>query len=102
MQSPVCARSSATQVIYSENFDSASGNTNWNVFDGAANGVSDYTVTWAYDYSTYFSTYNSAFIPSAPASVGGTTRGVRLTVNNNDAIGSTAGVSLYPKNLNLS
>jgi hypothetical protein len=92
----------STQVIYSEDFDSPSGNTNWNVFDGAANGISDYTLTWAYDYSAYFSAYNNAFIPPAPASVNGTTRGVRLTVNNNDGTAATAGVSLYPKNLNLS
>ncbi|MGC3960193.1 MAG: immunoglobulin domain-containing protein [Verrucomicrobiota bacterium] len=34
----------------------------------------------------------------APNSTGGTTRGLRLTVNNNDGTAATAGVSLYPKN----
>ncbi len=94
--------SQSTQIAYSEDFESAFANTNWNVFDGAANGISDYTATWAYDYSAYFSAYNGSYIPSAPNSASGTTRSVRLTVNNNDGIGSTAGVSLYPKNVNLS
>jgi hypothetical protein len=91
-----------TQTVFFENFDDASASTNWNLFDGSANGISDYTVNWSFDYSTYFSAFNNAPIPSAPNSTNGTTRGVRLTVNNNDATGATAGVSLYPKNKNFS
>src|SRR5262249_35233660 len=70
-------------------------------FDGSANGISDYSVTWAYDYSAYFSTFNGGYVPSAPNSTNGSTRGVRLAVNNNDGIAATAGVSLYPKSLIL-
>src|SRR6202008_2240740 len=40
-------------------------------------------------------------IPPAPNS-GGTTRGVKFTVNNNDATGSTAGVNIYPTNKSFS
>jgi hypothetical protein len=90
-----------TQTVYLEDFETASGSTNWNVFGGSTNGIPDYTVTWAYDYGTYFSSFNGIFIPSAPGSVGGTTKGVRLTVNNNDGTPSIAGVSLYPKSLML-
>lgn len=90
------------QTVFSETFDSPSASTNWNVFDGSGNSISDYTVTWAYDYSSYFSTYNGINIPPAPATTNGTTKGVRLTVNNNDATGATAGVSLYPKNAGFS
>lgn len=81
-----------------ETFDSASSSNDWDVFEGSGNGTPDYTVDWSFDYSTYFSAFNGSFIPSAPATTNGTTRGVRLTVNNNDAVQATAGVSLYPKN----
>jgi hypothetical protein len=89
------------QTVFYEDFETASRSTNWNVFDGSANGVSDYSVTWAYDYSGYFSSFNGSNIPSAPNSTMSTTRGVRLTVNNNDSTAATAGVSLYPKSLML-
>ncbi len=91
-----------TQVVFSENFDSAASSNNWNVFDGAANGTSDYTAEWDFNYNTYFSEFNESNIPPAPNSTNGTTRGLRLTVNNNDAVQSTAGVSLYPKNQTFS
>jgi hypothetical protein len=89
---------SAMQNVFNEDFDSTSSSNNWNIFDGSANGVSDYTVNWSFDYSTYFSAFNGMNIPPAPNSTNSTTRGVKLTVNNNDASGVTAGVSLYPKN----
>jgi hypothetical protein len=90
------------QTVFYETFDSASASTNWNLFDGSGNGISDYTVNWSFDYSTYFSSYNGTTIPPAPNTTNGTTRGVRLTVNNNDATAATAGVSLYPKNKTFS
>ena len=58
----------------------------------------DYTADWAYDYSGYFSAFNGAFIPPAPNSTNGSTRGLRLTVNNNDGTAAMAGVKFYPKN----
>jgi len=90
----------AWQEVFYEGFESASANTNWNLFDGSANGVSDYGVNWAFDYGSYFSAYNNSTIPSAPGGTNGTTRGLKLVVNS-DATGATAGVSLYPKNKNF-
>jgi hypothetical protein len=45
--------------------------------------------------------YSLDGVPSAPNSVGGTTRGLKLTVNKNDASGSAAGVNVYPVGLNV-
>ena len=41
-------------------------------------------------------------IPAAPNSAGGITKGVKLTVNNNDANAAAAAVSLYPKDRTFS
>jgi hypothetical protein len=90
------------QTVFYESFDAASSSNRWNVFEGSENGIPDYTVDWSFDYSTYFSGFNGATIPSAPTTTNGTTRGVRLTVNNNDGLPATAGVSLYPKNQSFS
>jgi len=91
-----------SQTVFYDNFDSSLSSTNWNLFDGSANGISDYAVDWSFDYGTYFSAYNNATVPPAPNTTNGTARGLKLVVNNNDAIASTAGVSLYPKNKNFS
>ncbi len=93
--------SQSVRTVFREDFETASESTNWNVFDGSANGISDYTVTWAYDYSAYFSAFTGTHIPPAPSTTNGTTKGVRLTVNNNDATAATAAVDLYPKSLVL-
>ena len=90
------------ESVFYEPFDDPTANTNWNLFEGSANSVPDYTVDWSYDYSTYFSSYNNSTIPPAPGATNGTTRGLKLTVNNNDNTGATAGVSLYPKSRNFS
>lgn len=94
--------SQVTQTLFDDKFDSAASGNNWDLFQGSENGIPDYTLDWSFDYSTYFSAFNGSTIPSAPNSTNGTTRGVRLTVNNSDAIGATAGVSLYPKNQSFS
>lgn len=90
------------QTVFTENFDSTAAATNWNLFQGSGNGIPDYTVDWAFDYSSYFSLFNGTTIPAAPNSSNATTRGLRLTVNNNDANAATAGVSLYLKNRSFS
>jgi hypothetical protein len=90
------------QTEFYEDFDAVTASNRWDLFQGSANGTPDYTVDWAFDYSAYFSGFNGAFIPPAPNSTNGTTRGLRLTVNNNDATAATAGVSLYPKNQSFS
>jgi hypothetical protein len=90
-------------VLFADDFNTNS-LTNWNIFWGAANGVPDYTVDFAFDYGTTPYTFNgvTALIPPAPNSTDVSTRGVRLTANNNDATGSTAAVNLYPKNFSAS
>lgn len=91
-----------TEIAFAETFDTPSSALNWDLFQGSENGIPDYTVDWSFDYNTYFSTFNGTTIPPAPNTTNGTTRGVRLTVNNSDAIGATTGVSLYPKNQSFS
>jgi hypothetical protein len=91
-----------SQTMFYDNFDSASSSTNWNLFDGSANSISDYSADWSFDYNTYFSAYNNSPIPPAPNTTNNTTLGLKLVVNNNDAIAATAGMSLYPKNKNFS
>ena len=90
-------------LLFSDNFDTDT-STNWNIFWGAANGVPDYTVDFAFDYSATPYTFNgvTALIPPAPNSPDASTRGVRLTANNNDAIAATSAVNLYPKNFSAS
>ena len=90
------------QTIFFEPFDTATTSTNWNLYDGSGSGISDYTVDWSFDYSTYFSVFHGTTIPPAPNTTNGFTRGLRLTVNNNDTFTDIAGVSLYPKDKNFS
>lgn len=90
------------QTVFADDFDSAASASQWDLFEGSGNGVPDYTADWAFDYGSYFSAFHGAPIPPAPHSTNGTTRGLRLTVNNNDAVAATAGVSLYPKNQHFS
>lgn len=84
-------------VLFADDFDTNTA-ANWNVFWGAANGIPDYTVDWAFDYGAIPCTFNgvTALIPPAPNSPDGSTRALRLTVNNNDATAAIAAVNLYP------
>jgi hypothetical protein len=90
------------QAVFADDFDSGASAAAWDLFHSSGNGISDYTVDWSFDYSSYFSAFNGTTIPPAPNSTNATTRGLRLTVNNNDALAATAGVSLYPKNQTFS
>ncbi|MBI2946998.1 MAG: hypothetical protein HYY23_05090 [Verrucomicrobia bacterium] len=77
-------------VLFADNFDADSAG-NWSTLFGANNNVPDYAAQFAYDYS-------ADSIPPAPNSSGGSTRGLRVTVNKADATASgAAGVNLYPK-----
>lgn len=89
-------------VAFADDFETNSA-VRWNLFWGAANGISDFTTNWAFDYSTtkYVANGVTNFIPASPNS-GGSARGLKITVNKNDATASAAAVSLYPKNLGLS
>ena len=90
-------------LLFSDDFD-ADTSTNWNIFSGQSSGPSDYTADFAFDYGATPYTFNgvTALIPPAPNSPDGSTRGVRLTANNNDATAATAAVNLYPKNFSVS
>ncbi|MDB6124071.1 MAG: Immunoglobulin I-set domain protein [Pedosphaera sp.] len=100
---PLKVNTSAFPLLYSDNFD-ANSSANWNLFSGSGDGVSDYTVDWAYDYSAIPYTFNNTtyLIPPAPNSTNGSTKGVRFTVNNNDTNGVISGVNIYPKNQSFS
>jgi hypothetical protein len=80
-------------VVFADDFDSDTSG-NYGVQFSAVNGVDDKTILFNYDYS-------ADSIPSAPNSVGGTTRGLKLLVNK-DATGSAAAVNLYPLNVGFS
>ncbi len=84
----------AQPVLFSDNFDSDTA-AHWDVLNGSNSGVPDFTAEFHYDYSRLG-------IPPAPNSVGGTTRGVKFTVNNNDEIADTAAVNAYPKGRSFS
>ena len=90
-------------LLFADNFDTNSA-ANWNIFSGQSSGPTDYSVDFAFDYGATPYTFNgvTALIPPAPNSTDGSTRGVRLTVNNNDATAATAAVNLYPKNFSVS
>ncbi|MCB9850864.1 MAG: hypothetical protein H6817_09195 [Phycisphaerales bacterium] len=81
-----CAENPPDQAIFTETFEDGSAASRWDLFTSS----SDYTADYYYDYS-------ADSIPPAPHSTGGTTRGLKFTVNNNDLVESTDAVSTYPK-----
>lgn len=98
------------QALFSDDFDTDS-SANWTVFTGYYSdepNPNDYTLEWAFDYSTQnykrFSddvNFVEATVPPAPGS-NGTTRGVKITVNNGDDFAGRFAVNLYPKNQTFS
>jgi ELWxxDGT repeat protein len=89
----VVVSASGIPVAFADDFE-ANSSGGWLVFPGFTNGVADYAASFAHDYGAFFSSFN---IGPAPNSAPGTTRGLRLTVNKNDAVAATAAVSLYPR-----
>jgi hypothetical protein len=90
-------------VLFQDEFETNS-SAKWNLFWGSGNGIADYTVDWNFDYGANPYTINGKTyaIPPAPNSTNETTRGVKFTVNDNDANGWIAGVNIYPKNKSFS
>ena len=78
----------AETVLWSDDF-SADSSANYTVQFGSGNNVSDYSASFAFDYSGWY-------VPPAPHS-SGDTHGLVLNVNKNDstALGA-AGLNLYP------
>ncbi len=82
-------------VLFADNFDTDS-SANWTLRFAARNGIDDYTINWAYDYS-------GASIPPAPHSLSGSTLGLQMAVNKNDPTASGgAGLNLYPNGRSFS
>ena len=92
-------RTNSFPVMFADDFETNS-SANWNLFFGTTNGITDYDVDWAYDFSLSPCSFNglTALIPPAPNSPDGSTRALRLAVNQNDTNAVIAAVSLYPKN----
>jgi len=92
-------RTNSFPVMFADDFETNS-SVNWNLFFGTTNGITDYDVDWAFDYGVIPYTFNgvTALIPPAPNSRDGSTRALRLAVNQNDTNAVIAAVSLYPKN----
>jgi hypothetical protein len=82
-------------VLFADNFDTDS-SANWTLRFAARNGIDDYTINWAYDYS-------GASIPPAPHSPSATTLGLQMAVNKNEPTASGgAGLNLYPNGRSFS
>ncbi len=75
-------------ILFEDDFDTDT-SASWSVYNGSTSGTPDYTAEFSYDYS-------ADSIPSAPNTSGGTTRGLKFTINNGDATAENAGVSAYP------
>jgi hypothetical protein len=76
---------SAQPVLFTDNFDAGSSAAAWSVACHAGDCATDFF----FDYAT-------RGIPPAPNTTGGTTRGLRLLVNANDAVAAKDAVSVYP------
>lgn len=85
----VLPRVRAQALLFSDAFETDT-SIEWDIFEGAGDGVSDFTAEFGFDYSVHQ-------ISPAPNTEGATTRGLRLTANNNDDVAETAAVSVYPK-----
>jgi len=94
----VRVRTNSFPLLFRDDFETNSA-ARWDLFWDASNGTPDYSADWAFDYGATPSFFNGLVspIPPAPNSPGGSTRALRLTVNNNDTNGATAAVNLYPK-----
>ena len=88
---------SAQGQAFQDNFD-VNSSASWTSFFGSTTNQNDYTLQFAFDYGTNKFVRNGITntIPSAPNSIGGTTKGLKITVNKNDNTNAAAAVSLYP------
>src|ERR1043166_7358015 len=92
----------SAQVLFSDDFQTDT-SASWSIFaTNAAGSGTDFTAQFAFDYSTQAYRYNGItnHVPAAPNS-GGTTKGLKLTVNKSGAA-SMAAVSLYPNGQSFS
>jgi hypothetical protein len=69
----------------------------------SGDGTLDFSVLFSFDYSTnrYVANGVTNFIPSAPNSTGGTTRGVKVAVNKNDDVAATSRCQPFPDGIGV-
>ncbi|MCP4248017.1 MAG: hypothetical protein GY778_13295 [bacterium] len=77
-------------TVFADDFDGGTSAVNWDLYTSS----SDYTADFAFDYG-------SLGIPAAPNAQGGTTVGVKFTVNNNDGNAAVEALSAYPTGLTV-
>jgi len=82
---PCCTEASTEDIVFADTFDDGQAAGRWALFASSA----DHTADFDFDYSQHG-------IPPAPNTTGGTTRGLKFTVNNNDANPAPEAVSVYP------
>jgi hypothetical protein len=85
-------------TLFSDDFTTDT-SANWIIRAGSGDNVDDYTAEFGFNYATNQFVRNGVTntIPLSPnGTVGSATNGVKITVNNNDEIPATSGVSLYP------
>lgn len=86
----------AQTILFQDNFDTDS-SANWSIFEGSGDATPDFSVDWAFDYGAVNYTSGGVTAPIPPSPNGnGTTKAVKLTVNNNDETAASSAVSLYP------
>jgi hypothetical protein len=81
-------------VLFSTDFETDE-SANWTVRFGANNSLPDYTAAFGYDYS-------ADSVPASPHASGGTTKGLKMTVNKADTNAAIAGVNVYPNGKSFS
>ncbi|HNQ88839.1 MAG TPA: Calx-beta domain-containing protein [Verrucomicrobiota bacterium] len=90
----------AQSVLFSDDFDTDT-SAQWSVYDGSGSSphLADYTIQFAFDYGAQLFTAHgvTGLIPPAPNCAGGTTRGLKVTVNKNDNTPAIAAVCAYAK-----
>jgi hypothetical protein len=87
---------SGIPVAFADDFEVNTANR-WIERGGFTSSGPDHSSDYSFDYNAYFSSFLGTPIPSAPNSSGATTRGLKLTVNDNDAVGALAAVCLFPQ-----
>src|SRR5688500_4100507 len=86
----------AETILFQDAFDTDS-SANWTIIGDSPTDVPDHTAEFGVDYGNTKVVINGVTntIPAAPNS-GGTTRGLKLTINDSRIPGENAGVSLFP------
>ena len=86
----------AQTVLFQDSFDTDTSG-NWTIIGDSPTDVPDHTAEFGVDYGSTKVVINGVTntIPAAPNS-GGTTRGLKLTINDSKIPGENAGVSLFP------